>query len=56
MGHCLICEENNEFWFNTRCEFCDKIIKLIKLVGSEKISKKIQFRFGDEVNLPTAKQ
>ena len=56
MGHCLICEEKNDFWFNNKCEFCDKIIKLIKMVGSEKVAKKIQFRFGDEVNPPIIKQ
>ena len=48
MGKCWICEKQNEYWFsNELCISCDKLVHLIKAIGSEKVAKSLSVRLKD---------
>jgi hypothetical protein len=48
MGHCWICEKKNDNWFsNDTCEYCTKLVALVKAIGSEKITRCLTVRLKD---------
>jgi hypothetical protein len=45
MGVCVFCrKENTESYWSYYCKYCDSVKSLVRLVGSEKLTRSIQFK------------